>query len=106
MTDPLRPPLPAIAGGASLEYEAVLGESLPVRGVEAVAGRYRDREPIGQIAAHTVASLPKITELTGVTIGPAIIIDTSTPPSSARNWFGELPRICRTASIVSPRPCM
>ena len=37
-----------------------------------------------------------------VTIGPAIINDTST----SATWLVDSPRTWRTASIVSPRPCM
>ena len=39
---------------------------------------------------------------TGVTIGPEITIDTS----ASGTWLVDSPRICRTASISSSRPCM
>ena len=40
--------------------------------------------------------------LTGVTIGPELTSDSST----SGTWLVEVPRTCRTASMMSSRPCM
>ena len=49
-----------------------------------------------------LAALPKIDELTGVTIGPEQTIETS----ASGTCRVDSPQIWRTASMLRPRPCM
>ena len=103
MADPLRAPLPSTAVAAVLQDQALLGHGLPIRGVEAVRrGRGLRQAGVQVRIAHKVASEPKMDELTGVTMGPETTNETSTPST----WLGDVPRIWRTASMLSSRPCM
>ncbi len=74
---PFRAPLPATTPIAALKQEAIGLQTLPVGLVQPVWRSDWRREAWVQIGAHSVASFPKTQVLTGVTIGPAIIIDTS-----------------------------
>ena len=103
MAAPLGSPLPAVARVAALQQQPVVVEALPERGVEAVGHRHGSGEAGAEVGVgHSVASLPKIDELTGVTIGPEATRATSAPGTCDVDW----PRIWRTASMFSPRPCM
>src|SRR5690606_12511115 len=101
VADPLRPPLPAAAALAALHHEDVFFQTVPIRGAESVRFGGRDRKTFGQIEGsgvhQSVASEPKMQQLTGVTIGPAMTMDTST----FGTWLVDSPRIWRTASICS-----
>src|SRR6185503_10385383 len=110
VADPLRPPLPRVAARAALHPELAPAGALPVGPVEAVGLRHRRRQAGGQVVAsrrgrrcrHSVASPPRITLDTGVTIGPEITMDTSASGTCAV----DSPRSWRTASITSSSPCM
>ena len=107
MANPLGAPLPSATATATLHHQATFRCRLPIGRIEAVRRGYRFRQAGIQIgfvlgSAHNVASEPKMLELTGVTIGPDTTIETSTSCTG----FGDVPRICRTASMFNSKPCM
>ena len=103
VADPFGTPLPGTAVAAVLHDQAFLGDGLPVRRIETVRrGRGLRQAGVQVRIAHRVASEPKMDELTGVTMGPETTSETSTPST----WLGDVPRIWRTASMLSSRPCM
>ena len=73
VAEPLGSPLPAVARVAALQQQLARRARPSQNGrVEAVGRRHRRRQAraAGTASRHSVASLPKIDELTGVTIGP------------------------------------
>src|SRR4051794_30225683 len=99
---PLGAPLPSLARVAALQQELLGPQSLPERGVEAVRLGRRGGESRPQVRGHSVASLPKMDELTGVTIGP----DPTRATSASGTCAVDSPQTWRTASMFRPSPCM
>src|ERR1700738_4640618 len=78
MADPFRTPLPGAATAALLNAQLALPRAFPVRRGEAVGGgRWRRQSGRKIRAAHSVASEPRISELTGVTMGPPMMMAAS-----------------------------
>ena len=103
VADPLRPPLPGAAAAAFLNPQLALAAWLPNTARSAHRRVVGSRQAFGQIGvAHSTASEPRMRELTGVTIGPPMMI----AASLRFTWLIAVPRICRTASITSSSPCM
>ena len=88
MTAPLGPPLPTVTRVAALQQQLLLAEALPEWRVEPVSRWFGRGQTGSEIGTHSVASLPKMHELTGVTIGPAHTIETS----GSGTWFVDCPR--------------
>lgn len=101
VTDPFRAPLKAMTGTAALQQQTASSQTIPKRPIEIGGKRYR-QTGVEVGFAHSVASLPKMQLLTGVTIGPEITIETSARGTCAV----EVLRIWRTASMLRPRPCI
>ncbi len=101
MADPFRSPLEFSAGVAALHTEKTFCEAGPVGFAEAVLFGGGCRQATGKYA-HRVASEPTIRLLTGVTMGPEIIIDVA----AFATWLQDSPRIWRTASMMRLAPCM
>ena len=82
MADPFRTPLPDPAAATSLDQQPPSLESIPIGFAEPVPLGARDRKPCGEVVfgmlGHRVASEPRMRLLTGVTMGPAIIMAMST----------------------------
>ena len=81
VTHELGSPLPALAAVASLQYQPLLAEAVPERSIESVRRWFG----LGQTGVevrgvrHSVDSLPKMQELTGLTMGPEQTMATSAP---------------------------
>src|SRR4029434_7252483 len=78
VTHPLGTPLPRAAVLAPLDPELAAPRALPVGRVETIGLGHGDGQAGGEIGRshEKVASDPKITLLTGVTIGPEQTMDT------------------------------
>lgn len=76
VTEPFRPPLPRTAAAAFLDAEPPRAGRFPVGCGERIGG-VRRGQAFRQIGFHSVASEPRMIELTGVTIGPPMMIAVS-----------------------------
>ena len=125
VAEELRAPLEDVALVAALDDEFVAASRLPVlfgkpfgiwrglrqaNGQVVVAGaggwgRSDGRTALGGgvRVTHGLASRLRMRLLTGWTIGPEVTMEMLTSFSS---WQGAVPRIWRTASVISSRPCM
>src|SRR5262245_16562012 len=88
MAQPLGTPLEFAAARAALQQQSLLTEPGPIRRVDPVVCRNRLRKTFGEVA-HSVSSEPKTQQLTGVTIGPEITMETSAPGT----WLVDSPQI-------------
>src|SRR5262249_51195440 len=106
VADPLRSPLPRAAAPAPLHHELTAARALPVRLVRALGLRRRGGHPRRAVilcgGPSATRSPPSIKLATRRTIGPEMTMETS----GSGTWLVDSPRICRTASITSSRPCM
>ncbi len=102
MATPLRTPLPTVAVLAALQQESLGSETFPKWGIQSIGRRRGRGQSRSEIGRHSVASPPKMEELTGVTIGPDATRATFASGTCEVDWA----LIWRTASMFSPRPCM